>query len=241
MAEVFKMKLEDVMTELKGYGNDTTKRILMNHGAREPFYGVKIQDLKKIMKKIRKDYSLSLELYDTGNSDAMYLAGLIADENRITREDLQKWVQEAYWYLISDYTVANIAAESAYGRELALEWIESDGEFIASAGWATLSNLVGITPDNDLDLKLLQELLKRVMENIHESPNRVRYSMNGFVISVGSYIKSLTDKAIMVGEKIGKVRVNMGNTACKVPSATEYIRKVIDKGYHGKKRKIARC
>ena len=65
------------------------------------------------MKKIRKDYSLSLELYDTGNSDAMYLAGLIADENRMTREDLQKWVQEAYWYLISDYTVANIAAESA--------------------------------------------------------------------------------------------------------------------------------
>ena len=48
MAEVFKMKLEDVMTELKGYGNDTTKRILMNHGAREPFYGVKIQDLKRL-------------------------------------------------------------------------------------------------------------------------------------------------------------------------------------------------
>ena len=109
------MTKDEVMAELRSYGNESTKKIFINHGAREPFYGVKVQDLKKIVKKIKKDYMLSLELYATGNSDAMYLAGLIADEDLMTKEDLQKWVEGAYWYMISDYTVPWIAAESKFG------------------------------------------------------------------------------------------------------------------------------
>lgn len=49
------------------------------------------------------------------------------------------------------------------------------------------------------------------------------------------------NKAIIIGEKIGKVHVDMGGTACKVPLATEYIQKVIARGNLGKKRKVARC
>jgi 3-methyladenine DNA glycosylase AlkD len=229
------------MKQLKSYGNETTKRIFINHGAREPLYGVKVQDLKKIVKKIRKDYKLSLELYDTGNSDAMYLAGLIADEKAMTKLDLQKWVKGAYWYMISDYTVPWIAAESNFGEELALEWIESDQEFIASAGWATLSSLVSVKPDDDLNIEILDALLDRAGKEIHSAQNRVRYSMNGFVIATGSYFKALSDKALRIGERIGKVHVDMGGTACKVPLATQYIQKVIDKGNLGKKRKMARC
>jgi 3-methyladenine DNA glycosylase AlkD len=235
------MTIDDVMLELKSYGNETTKRIFQNHGAREPLYGVKVQDLKKIVKKIKKDYPLSLELYQTGNSDAMYLAGLIADENLITKENLQEWVKGAYWYMISDYTVPWIAAESKYGYELAIDWIESEEEFITSAGWSTLSSLVSIKPDAELDIKYLSQLLERVEKEIHEAQNRVRYSMNGFVIAVGSYIQELTEKALEVGSHIGKVNVDMGGTACKVPLSKEYIQKVIDKGHIGKKRKVARC
>ena len=235
------MTANEVIRELEGYGNETTKRIFINHGAREPFFGVKVQDLKKIVKKIKKDYRLSLELYDTGNSDAMYLAGLIANEKAMTKQDLQKWVKGAYWYMISDYTVPWIAAESNFGKELATEWIESDQEFIASAGWATLSNLVSLKPDNELDIENISALLDRVEMEIHSAQNRVRYTMNGFVIAVGSYVKELTNKAIFIGGKIGKVDVDMGGTACKVPLAPEYIQKVIDRGSYGKKRKVARC
>ena len=235
------MTKTEVIEELKNYGNETTKRIFINHGAREPFFGVKVQDLKKIVKKIRKDYKLSLGLYDTGNSDAMYLAGLIADEKAMTKQDLQKWVKGAYWYMISDYTVPWIAAESNFGEELAMEWIESDQEFIASAGWSTLSNLVALKPDSELNINILINLLDKVEKEIHSAQNRVRYSMNGFVIAVGSYVKELTKKAIIIGEKIGKVHVDMGGTACKVPLAPEYIQKVIARGNLGKKRKVARC
>ncbi len=235
------MTKEEVFKDLELYGNEGTKKVLMKHGAREPFYGVKVQDLKKIVKKIKKDYHLSLELYATGNSDAMYLAGLIADADLMTKADLQLWAKEAYWYMISEYTVPWIAAESNFGYELAMEWIESEEEMIAATGWATLSSLVAIKEDAILDLKRLKELLLHVEKEIHQAKNRVRYTMNGFVIAVGASIVSLTDDAMKLAYNIGKVKVEMGGTSCKVPYAPEYIQKVINRGSLGKKRKMARC
>jgi len=235
------MTSDEVLCELKGYGNEGTKNIFIKHGAREPFYGVKVQDLKKIQKKVKVDHDLSLDLYATGNSDAMYLAGLIADEKAISKDDLNKWADEAYWYMLSEYTVPWIAAESRHGYELGLEWIESSEERIACAGWSTLSSYASLTPDEKLDVAKYDDLLNRIEKTIHEAPNRVRFTMNGFVIAVGCYIQELTAKATEVGKQIGKVNVDMGGTACKVPFVPDYIKKVIDRGSIGKKRKSARC
>ncbi len=65
--------------------------------------------------------------------------------------------------------------------------------------------------------------------------------MNGFIIAVGSFVPSLTDDAINVSKKIGAVKVNKDGTACKVPDAIVYIKKVKDKGALGRKKKMARC
>jgi hypothetical protein len=65
--------------------------------------------------------------------------------------------------------------------------------------------------------------------------------MNTFVISVGCYVQDLTDLALQTAAKIGLVTVDMGDTACKVPSAAEYIQKVQKRGSIGKKRKTAKC
>jgi 3-methyladenine DNA glycosylase AlkD len=235
------MTAEEIVAQLKPLGTDAYKRVLTKHGIKEPFFGVKVEDLKKIQKRIKKDYQLALDLYDTGIYDAMYLAGLIADDPKMTKKDLRHWVEKANCNTLSEYTVPWVAAESMYGRELALEWIESPKEGVAASGWATLSGLVALTDDSDLDLAELKRLLSRVLKTIHEQPNRVRYAMNGFVIAVGSYVQALTDLALQTAAKLGPVTVDMGGTACKVPSAVEYIQKVQKRGSIGKKRKTVKC
>jgi len=232
--------VDAVMDELKEKANDSIKNIYIKHGAPEPLYGVKVDDLKKIQRYIKKDYDLSMELYRTGHSDAMYLAGLIADERKMRRKDLQEWVKGATWYMLSEYTVAWVAAESVHGWEMGNEWINNNGEQIAAAGWSTLSSHVALTADEKLDLKQIEALLKRIVKDIQTSPSRVRYTMNGFIISVGTYIPSLTKKAVEAAKAIGKVSVDMGGTACKVPAAEEYIANAIAKT-GGKKRKSVRC
>ena len=235
------MLLEEIMTQLKEWGSEQTKTIFKNHGAPEPLFGVKVGDLKKIVKKIKKNHQLSIQLYQTGNSDAMYLAGLIADENQISPEQLQEWVEQASWYMLSDYTVAHVTAESPHGWEMGLKWIQNDKELIASAGWSVLSNIVSIQPDESLDVIHLEKLLQIVEKNILKSPNRVRYAMNGFVIALGIHVLSLHSKAKEIAQDIGKVEVFMGKTACKVPLASDYIAKVENLNRIGQKRKVARC
>jgi len=235
------MTTQEIMAELEAYGDPQTKKTLMVHGAREPFFGVKVQDLKKILKKTRKNHQLSLELYATGNSDAMYLAGLMADETQITKAQLEEWVSQAYWSYLSEYTVPWVAAESPHGWELGLKWIKSDIETTAAAGWGTLAYYAAVREDEQLDIKAYTQLLERVGNTIHDAQNRARYAMNGFVISIGSYVPALTEKAKEIGEKIGKAHVDVNGTACKVPLATQYIQKVVDKGRVGVKRKTARC
>jgi 3-methyladenine DNA glycosylase AlkD len=201
--------------------------------------GVKVEDLKKIQKKIKKDYKLSLELYDSGISDAQYLAGLIADESKMTRNDLQHWAERATWYMLSEFTVPWIAAESKHGWEIGLEWIDTKKENLQASGWSTLASVVSLKEDGDLDIPHLRQLLQRVQKEIHQAPNRVRYAMNCFVISVGGYVKELTAEAQKTGINIGKVSVEMGGTACKVPFSPDYIQKMVDRGV--KKKKMARC
>ena len=99
------MTVQTIMDELKSKGSDGIKKILLKHGIKEPFFGVKVEYLKVIQKKIKKDYQLSKDLFATGNADAMYLAGLIADENKMTKKDLSGWVKQAVSTNISDYTV----------------------------------------------------------------------------------------------------------------------------------------
>ncbi|MEM9823173.1 MAG: DNA alkylation repair protein [Bacteroidota bacterium] len=235
------MDVNEIMAQLEAYGDERTKNTLMRHGAKEPFFGVKVADLKKILKKTKKNHALSLALYATGNSDAMYLAGLMADEHQMTKKHLNDWVKKAYWSYLSEYTVPWVAAETPFGFELGLKWITSKKEGVVAAGWSTLANYAGVNQDEDLDIAKYSALLDQVENEVHQAENRVKYTMNGFVISVGSFIPALTEKAIAIAEKVGKVEVNMNGTACKVPLAKAYIQKVIDKNRVGKKRKTARC
>jgi 3-methyladenine DNA glycosylase AlkD len=231
------MNINEVMKELEKNGSEQTKKMLLKHGAKEPFFGVKAEFLKKLQKKIKVNHALALELYNTGNSDAMYFAAMIADTSIMKKNEIQKWAKEAYWYYLSEHAVPSVASAHKDGFSIALNWIDKKTENFTAAGWATLSQIISKTPNEELDLKLIKDLLERIKKEIDTSSNRTRYTMNNFVIAVGSYIPELTKTALSIADSIGKVSVYMGDTSCKVPIATDYINKIIKMDRVGKKRK----
>jgi 3-methyladenine DNA glycosylase AlkD len=235
--------LKSVMGELKAKGSEKTRAIYVRHGMpADRVYGVSVADLKVILKSIKGDQALAMELYSTGNMDAMYLAGMVADGARMTKAELQAWAEGADGMpMIADYTVPWVTVENAAGSELAMKWIGSKNESVASAGWGTYAGLVAVTPDEALDLKEIEALLARVVKEIGGAKNRVRSAMNRFVISVGSYVAPLVGAAKKAAVTMGDVSVDVGDTACKVPVALEYIAKVEAMGRVGKKRKTMRC
>ena len=233
--------VDQVLKELKRKGSAQTRKTYARHGAPSDMFGVKVADLKPIARKIKGRQELACELYETGNSDAMYLAGMVADGALMSRRQLDSWARGATWSMLSEYTVAWVAAESPHARDLALKWIGSRKESIASSGWATYAGIVATTPDEELDLDEIRKLLDRVVSQIDAAADRVRYTMNGFVIAVGAYVKPLLKQAKRAARSLGSVSVDVGDTACKVPLATAYIEKIEAAGRVGKKRKTAKC
>lgn len=235
------MKLKDVMAELEKKGSPTIKRIFLRHGAREPFFGVKVGDMKPIAKKIRGDQALALELYATGNGDAQYLAGMVADGARMTRGQLQEWADTSCWRMVSNFTVPWVVAEHPDGYALARKWIDAKKEHLMLAGWHSLGAIVTVTPDDRLPIGEIGALLDRIAKTIHKSPNWVRVAMNYFIIACGTYVAPLGDRAIATARQVGKVEVDVGETECKIPDAEAYILKSRRGAAIAPKRKTVRC
>lgn len=235
------MQLDDVMVALAAKGSEATKRIFLKHGAKEPFFGVKVADLTTIAKKIKGDHPLALELYATGNGDAQYLAGIVADGAQMSRKELQTWADKAAWRMISNTIVPWVASENPEGFALALQWVDAKKEPVVLAGWSTLAAWVTTHADEELDLKTLTALLGRVVKTIHAQPDRVRQQMNAFVIALGTFVAPLGEKAIAAARQIGQVAVDVGDTACKIPDAEAYIIKSRRGAPIAPKRKTIRC
>ncbi|MBX7207174.1 MAG: DNA alkylation repair protein [Verrucomicrobiaceae bacterium] len=235
------MTLDETMKLLESKGSEQTRKTFRRHGAPETMFGVKVGDLKPIAKQIKGDQALAMQLYATGNSDAMYLAGLVADGAKMKRAELDRWAKGATWHMISGCTVPWVASEHPDAIEIAMKWIDSPKEGIAVAGWATMAAVVSVRKDDDLPIKQLDALLARVVKTIHTSMNRVRYTMNNFVICCGTYVAPLADKAMTAAKKIGRVEVDMGETDCQVPDAATYIVKSRRGLSVAPKRKTTRC
>src|SRR6266513_1156505 len=58
------MTAKDIVAELKKLGTEQTKKMWLTHGAQEPCLGVKVEDMKKIQKRVKMDYQLAV---DTAN------------------------------------------------------------------------------------------------------------------------------------------------------------------------------
>jgi 3-methyladenine DNA glycosylase AlkD len=235
------MKLKEVMSELAAKGSEATKRLWVKHGAKEPFFGVKIADLKVIAQKLKGEQALALELYATGNGDAQYLAGIMVDGAKMTRAQVQSWADHAAWRMISSAIVPVAASEHPDGFALARTWIDSPQEHVAIAGWASLGALATVIPDERLPVKELGTLLDRVARILPAAPDRVRQAMNHFIIACGTYVAPLGDKAIATARKVGQVEVDVGDTECKIPAAEVYIMKSRRGAPIAPKRKTVRC
>ncbi|MDR2495877.1 MAG: DNA alkylation repair protein [Tannerellaceae bacterium] len=235
------MNIEEVMRELEALSTAQTKKVYKAHGVHEPHFGTPTTAMRPLAKKIKRDQALAEQLYATGNYDAMYFAGMIADPTLMTEEDFERWIDAAYFFMLSDYVVAVTLAEAPIAQKVADRWIESGLELKMSAGWSCYEWLLGWRPDCEFDQSKIKKMLERAADSIHDQPNRTRYAMNNFVIAVGVSYLPLHEDALDAALKIGKVKVSTEKGACSVAVASEAIEKAKEKGRIGFKRRAVRC
>jgi len=235
------MDFETVMQELEALGKERTKKMYISNGAHEPLFGVATGAMKPIAKKIKINQPLTEELYATGNYDAMYFAGIIAEPKAMTESDFDRWMDAAYFYMLSDYVVAVTLSESDFAQEVADKWIASGDELRMSAGWSCYCWLLGNRKDHEFPESKMSDMLDSVKNTIHDSPERAKASMNNFLYTVGISYLPLHEKALETAKEVGIVEVKRDKKKTSFLNAYENIQKELDKGRLGFKRKYVRC
>lgn len=218
------MTLNEALKKLQTFGTAQNRKVYGRHGVGGKMYGVSYSNLGKLKKTIKTDHALAGQLWSTGNHDARVLATMIADPERMTARDLGRWVKDLDNHVIAS-AFSSLASRSASARKLMEKWTASKNEWVGTAGYNVLSRLA--MEDPELTDPYLGKHLKTIESRIHKSANRVRYSMNNALISIGARSAALEKKAVAAAKRIGKVEVDHGETGCKTPEAVSYIKKTV--------------
>ncbi|QCR32308.1 DNA alkylation repair protein [Lysinibacillus sp. SGAir0095] len=235
------MDVETIMEELEALGKERTKKTYISNGAREPIFGVATGAMKPLAKKNKYNQPLAQQLYDTGNYDAMYFAGVIADPTVMTEEDFERWIDGAYFYMLSDYVVSVTLAETNIAQKVSDQWIESGEELRMSAGWSCYCWLFGNRKDFEFDPSKITNLLDQIEKTIHDSPERTKSAMCNFVYTAAISYVPVHEKAVEIAKSIGTVEIKRENKKSSMVDISANIQKDLDRGALGFKRKYVRC
>ena len=222
-APVVRMSLAETMRELELAGSEQTRKTYARHGAAEPMFGVSFATLKILLKRIGVDHELACALWETGNFDARNLAVKVVDPMRLTSADLDRWAREASAPKMCGGYVAMLASERPDATGKVVEWLATKDAWARAAGWVLVCQLASrdvATPD-----AWFAERLATIERTIHAAPSSEREAMNMAVMAIGCRSDSLRTAAIAAAQRIGKVKVDHGDTACKTPDAVAAIEK----------------
>ncbi len=229
------MTLDEVMTTLEMLGTEQNRKIYRRHGAGDVLFGVSFGELKKLVRKIKRDHSLAEQLWETGNTDAQTLALMIADPHKLTSPQADSWLRSISYSLLADYLSA-LVAKTEFATKKLTRWTGQKKEMVRVCGYSLVCSLLRDVPEtlSDDDCR---ELLRQIESGIHTSANRARHSMNMALCAIGIARPQLRDEAIAAARHIGPVDVDHGETSCTTPDAEAYIRKAAQR--EGKMRR--RC
>ncbi len=143
--------------------------------------------------------------------------------------------------MLSDYVVAVTLAEADVAQAEADKWIASGEELRRSAGWSCYCWLLGSRPDREFSESKLAGLLDTVERTIRDAPERAKSAMNNFLYTAAISYVPLHDKAVAAAEAVGPLEMKRDKKRSRTLHAAESIRKAVEKGDLGFKRKYVRC
>jgi 3-methyladenine DNA glycosylase AlkD len=89
----------------------------MKAGAPDNKFGVKLGDNRAMAKKIKTDYELALNLWDTGNVEAQLLATLIIKSKSLSTDELDKLTRSSTCAHVADWLNANVLVTLAKAKQ----------------------------------------------------------------------------------------------------------------------------
>ena len=124
------MSVDEVLTQLEAWGSENVRKLYASHGSGNNQYGVTLGKLRGLAKKPKTNPPLALQLWATGNSDAMMLAAMLMDPAQLSQKEIERMVEPLEYYKLIDELVYHIVAKTSCADVLRKRWMDSPNEMV---------------------------------------------------------------------------------------------------------------
>ena len=219
------MKVQEILAQLKALSNEKMIAHNKKFGAGDNQFGVKMGDIRALAKKIKTNHELALELWDTENVDARFLATLLIDLKKITKEEINRLVKSEKFPHVADWLYTNVIKPYPDNEALRIEWMQTKDIMQARAGWSLTSGAVVRNPDV-LDLPAL---LDRIESEMPKAAPEVQWTMNNTLANIGINHPQYRERALSIGEKLGIYKDYPVSKGCTSPFAPIWINEMVSR------------
>ncbi len=165
--------------------------------------GVSVPDMRKIAKEIGRDHQLALDLWDTGVPEAMIVAGMIAEPQKLTEQQMDDWVVDINSWDICDQVCMNLFEKTPYADKKIYEWSIREEEFVKRTAYALIACLAW--HDKEAGDESFTKYFPVIVAGATDERNFVKKAVNWALRNIGKRNQLLNKEAIKVAREIREI------------------------------------
>lgn len=163
-------------------------------------YGISMPIIRDLAKKIKKNHSLALELWNTGIHEAKILAALIAEPNKFTPELCDKWVSDFDSWDVCDQVIMNLFDKLPFANLKVFQWAESNEEFTRRAAFALIASMA--VHHKKAEDTIFESYYQVIYNYAVDERNFVKKAVNWAVRQIGKRSHYLRGKTLIFLDKL---------------------------------------
>jgi 3-methyladenine DNA glycosylase AlkD len=162
--------------------------------------GISMPDLRKLGKSIGKDHEMALRLWATGIPDAMILAALVEDPQKVTEEQAGSWVMVIHSWDVCDQLCMNLFDRTGFADKKIWEWSERKEEFVRRAAFAMIACIAW--HDKKAPDKEMIKYFPVIKKGASDDRNYVKKAVSWALRNIGKRNLNLNQESIRLARKI---------------------------------------
>ena len=194
---------------------------------------IKMGDIKKLAKGIKRDHDLALELWSTGKYHPRLLSVLILDKKFLTQEMIEQFAADMLAHdpkqrnQITDWLLANQLTKSKKTTALITTWEDHSSPVLRRLFWYHQGRLrwTGKAPPVNNSAMLLDSLENQMANDEPE----VQWAMNFCACFIGLHEPDFRARCIDLGETVGLYKGDPVPRHCAPNYLPEFIQYELDK------------
>ena len=136
------MRVDAILSELKRQSNPRNVAGMARFGINpHRALGVSVATLRQLARRIGKNHSLALQLWNSGIHEARILASVIDEPAKVTPRQMERWVRDFDSWDVCDQCCGNLFDKTPFAYRKAAAWSRRREEFVKRAGFALMAAL----------------------------------------------------------------------------------------------------